>query len=309
MATILVTGAHGFLGHHVAVALRAAGHRVIGSDRVKNARTDKRARVDAIRDAGGLEFIEADLSKFKSVVLLLKRAKPDVVFHTAAQYSVPYTTENMHHYISSNLVAFTYLLEAAAAVKTCRRVVYASSAAVQDNGRPSGLYGATKAYNEHAAAAYSNRKKLETIGLRYGVIYGPRMRRDTEMLRVVRAFCLGAPIPVTSQTTKHAPFIEISDATELTKRAIEVPLKGKDRCHVLHARANEGTACYADVAVTCEKITGRKAKLPADMVVPRRGRVIDQAPVREVLGFVPSIGLEEGLRIYLPWAMKEAGIA
>lgn len=300
---ILVTGAHGFVGHHVAVALRAAGHTVIGTDRIKGARSDKKARIQALKKAGGVEFLECDLSKWDHVKRLVQGAKPQAIVHIAAQYSVPYKTENMKHYVASNLAAFTYIAEAASIVGV-RRLVYASSVAVNDDGRPSGLYGATKAYNEHAAHAYAHRKKLETVGLRYGVVYGPMMRRDAEMYRTVRAYCQDAKITRTSQLEKNVAMIDIRDAAELTKAAVESELRA--RANVVPAYRDR--ASYAYVAKLCEQIVGRPAKLPNDVVIPAPmlDMSVPQTAARNALGLAPATALEDGVRYYLKWAERDA---
>lgn len=300
---VLVTGAHGFVGHHVAVALAAAGHSVLGTDRVKNARTDKKSRIAELKRVGGIEFVECELAKFDQVRKLVAAVKPKAIVHIAAQYSVPYKTENMKHYVASNLSAFTYIAEAAA-IAGVRRLVYASSVAVNDEGRPSGLYGATKAYNEHAAHAYAYRKKLETVGLRYGVVYGPRMRRDAEMYRTVRAFCKDAKIARTSQLEKNVAFVDIRDAASLTRAAVEAELA--HRTNVVPVWRDR--ASYAYVAKLCEQIAGRRAKLPNDVVIPAPGldMSVPQTAARNILGVAPEISLEAGVRNYLKWAEQDA---
>lgn len=297
---VLVTGVHGFLGHHIAIAARSRGHTVIGTDRVKGAISDKEERIRALAKVGGISFVESNLSLYGNVLELLRRSRPDAIIHAAAQYSVRYTTENMHSYVASNLQAFTYLLEAAATINV-RRLAYASSVAVSDDIKPTGLYGATKAYNEHAAHAYAHRKHISSIGLRYGVIYGPMMRKDAEIYRTIQSFCRGERLNKSAQFDSNIAFIHIADAAEIAVRSVESKHIG---AAILPAQADDESASYGTILELCGRAANKAPLFPKGHVRTPRGPRVDQSKVMDFLGWKPSIDLDAGIRNYLSWTLK-----
>jgi UDP-glucuronate 4-epimerase len=300
---VLVTGCHGFLGHHVCAQLLEKGHQVVGVDRITGARSPKANRIAAFAKFGkACRFIEGDLASWAFTRKMMVTEKPRAVFHAAGQYSVKYTTENLQHYITGNLVAPLYLLEAAA-LSGVFRVVYASSQAISDQRQPSGLYGATKGFGEEAAYAYWVRKGISTVGLRYGVLYGPMIRPDTEFHRTVAEHLAGLEAKPGSQFDKLAPLIEIQDAAEIAVRALEANQGGP---HVIPAVANDVRHSYRDVLEAAAAITGRPARAPTP--APQRGprSPMDQHATRQLLGWVPSITLAKGMGRYLEWAKQSA---
>ena len=131
---VLLTGVAGFIGYHVAIKLLERGDTVIGVDnlndyydvRLKEARL---ASIQAHPNAKNFKFVKLDLAEQASTAKLFETEKPDCVIHLAAQAGVRYSLENPHAYISSNIVAFTNVLEACRAIKP-QHLVYASSSSV-----------------------------------------------------------------------------------------------------------------------------------------------------------------------------------
>jgi UDP-glucuronate 4-epimerase len=296
---VLVTGCHGFLGHHVTAALLARGHTVIGVDRITGARSPKANRIAEFEKFGRrVLFREGDLSKWPFTEQVITSAKPDAIFHAAGQYSISYTTKNLAHYIHGNLVLPVLVLEAAAIAKV-PRVVYASSQSISDARQPSGLYGASKAFGEEALWAYGKRKGLSGVSLRYGVLYGPMIRPDTDFFRVVNNHLAGRGVQPSSQYDKRTPMIEIGDAAEIAVRSIESKADG---VHTIPAIAPDGSHTYREVLLAAARITG----LPARDIEGEPVRSIPAPPdlssVRKLLGWVPSVALPQGLERYIPWA-------
>src|SRR6201990_10409 len=204
---ILVTGAAGFIGMHVAEALLKRGEEVIGVDNL-NSYYDvllKQDRLQALRKYPNFRFYKFDIAETFKVNELFEAEKFQRVIHLAAQAGVRYSLENPHAYIQSNVVAFTNILEA------CRKLpvehlVYASSSSVygsnqklpfsiQDNvDHPVSLYAATKKANELMAHAYSHLYKIPTTGLRFFTVYGPWGRPDMAMFIFAKAILAGQPI-------------------------------------------------------------------------------------------------------------------
>src|SRR3954462_8938279 len=206
---ILVTGAAGFIGFHVANRLLADGHEVVGLDSV-NQYSDvriKEARLERLQAHRQFEFVRAALADPEAMNQLFDRCEFERVIHLAAQAGVRYSLERPDAYITSNILGFLQVLE------ECRyrhvpHLIYASSSSVygastqmpfavsNSADHPLSMYGATKRTNELMAHSYSYLFGLPTTGLRIFTAYGPWGRPDMVMFKFARAMLDGAPINV-----------------------------------------------------------------------------------------------------------------
>jgi UDP-glucuronate 4-epimerase len=302
---VLVTGCNGFLGHHVTALLLARGHEVLGADRPDRAeRSDKRDRksaADEFRKSKRYHVATGDLAQWAFVRDLLKNSRVDAIFHAAGQYSIAYSTANLKHYIHGNLIAPVLIYEAAALAKV-KRIVYASSQAISDARRPSGLYGASKGFGEDALAAYWTRHRIAGVCLRYGVLYGPMIRRDTDFFRTVNDHLARRPPRQGSQWNKRTPLIETRDAAEIAVRSLEAKTEGTI---TLPAIAEDRPHSYRDVLHVAAHLSGLPALNPdpeAEPAAPRWPPICDVSAVRQALGWSPSITLRIGMERYIEWA-------
>mgnify|MGYP000965555517 CR=1 FL=1 len=129
--TILVTGAAGFIGFHVARALLADGRRVVGLDDL-NAYYDpslKQARLDMLRASDGFEFVQADIADRAAISQAFARHRFASAIHLAAQAGVRHSIEHPHAYADANLEGFVNILEGCRHNKV-GHLVYASSSSV-----------------------------------------------------------------------------------------------------------------------------------------------------------------------------------
>ena len=178
--TILITGAAGFIGFHLAAALLRQGRRIVGIDNVNDYYDPslKEARLRELAQLDGFRFVRLDLADRAGLDALYSGTKFDAVVNLAAQAGVRYSLTNPQAYVRSNLEGFVNILEA------CRHhsvghLVYASSSSVygaatrmpfsvhQSTDHPVSLYGASKKANELAAHSYSHIFGLPTTGLRF----------------------------------------------------------------------------------------------------------------------------------------------
>jgi UDP-glucuronate 4-epimerase len=236
---VLLTGVAGFIGYYVALKLLARGDTVIGVDNLNDYYdvSLKQARLDSIAaqtNAKNFKFIKLDLAENVATQQLFADEKPDSVIHLAAQAGVRYSLQNPHAYISSNIVAFTNILEACRAIKP-QHLVYASSSSVYGGNtklpfsetdsvdHPVSLYAATKKANELMAHTYSHLYGLPTTGLRFFTVYGPWGRPDMSPFLFADAITNDRPIQVFNQGDMLRDFTYIDDIVEGVIRVLDKP--------------------------------------------------------------------------------------
>ena len=235
--TVLVTGAAGFIGMHVAQRLLADGHRVVGLDNLNDyydpALKDGAART-SLRRAGDFQFEKIDIADRGAMAALFAAHRfPDVV-HLAAQAGVRHSLVDPHTYAEANLTGFLNVLEGCRH-NGCRHLVYASSSSVygantrvpfrtSDNvDHPVSFYGATKKANELMAHAYAHLFALPATGLRFFTVYGPWGRPDMAMWLFADAILRGRPIKLFNHGRMRRDFTYIDDVIEGVVRLVAKP--------------------------------------------------------------------------------------
>jgi UDP-glucuronate 4-epimerase len=224
---ILVTGAAGFIGMHVAARLLQAGHNVTGIDNLNDYYDVrlKQARLDVLKPYSNFRFFKMELAGREKMNELFAGGKFERVIHLAAQAGVRYSLENPHAYIQSNIVGFANILEACRSFPV-NHLVYASSSSVygankklpfsvQDNvDHPISLYAASKKSNELMAHAYSHLFQIPTTGLRFFTVYGPWGRPDMAIFSFTKAILQDKPIEVFNHGKMQRDFTYIDDIVE-----------------------------------------------------------------------------------------------
>jgi len=224
---VLVTGAAGFIGYHLAERLLVDGRRVIGLDNLNDYYDPalKQARLDRLETRDGFTFVRVDLADRRKMEALFATYGFATVIHLAAQAGVRYSIENPHSYVDSNLVGFLHILEG------CRHtgvghLVYASSSSVygantampfsvhHNVDHPMSLYAATKKANELMAHTYSSLYDLPTTGLRFFTVYGPWGRPDMALFKFTRNILADEPIEVFNYGNHRRDFTYIDDIIE-----------------------------------------------------------------------------------------------
>lgn len=239
--TILVTGAAGFIGFHVAKALLNLGHQVIGLDNINdyydvNLKYARLSQLGIDRYQAGQDlkycsssiygdrmvFVKMNLEDREALPQLFQKYAVNMVCNLAAQAGVRYSLENPDAYADSNLTGFLNILEC------CRhhhisKLVYASSSSVYGNSdqvpfeesanvdHPVSLYAATKKANELMAHAYSHLYGFEAIGLRFFTVYGPWGRPDMAMFLFTEAIIKDEPVKVFNHGDLSRDFTYIDD--------------------------------------------------------------------------------------------------
>lgn len=318
---VLVTGAAGFIGFHVARELLEAGHAVVGLDSL-NAYYDpalKQARVDLLTPYPGFSFVRADLSGRAAIAELFAKHRFPVVIHLAAQAGVRHSLSHPHEYADSNLEGFLNVLEGCRH-HGCGHLIYASSSSVygantklpfsvdDPTDHPISLYAATKKANELMAHCYSHLYRLPTTGLRFFTIYGPWYRPDMALYLFARAITEGCPIKLFNHGKMRRDFTFIDDVTRVVARLMELAPTGQPGLNSgaparVYNVGNHSPEELMHVVSLLEGALGRSAikemlpMQPGD--VPETFADVD-ALVRDV-GFRPSTPIEEGIHAFVAW--------
>jgi UDP-glucuronate 4-epimerase len=236
---ILVTGAAGFIGFHVARRLLVEGRNVVGLDNL-NSYYDpalKGARLNVLREDSRFSFVHLDLSDRAAIKSLFARYRFPIVIHLAAQAGVRYSLEHPHAYVDANLDGFINVLEGCRHTG-CRHLLFASSSSVygantklpfsvQDNvDHPISLYAASKKANELMAHAYSHLHGIPATGLRFFTVYGPWGRPDMAMFLFAKAIVEGTPIKLFNHGNMRRDFTYIDDVSEAVVRLVDRPPQG-----------------------------------------------------------------------------------
>jgi UDP-glucuronate 4-epimerase len=326
---VLVTGAAGFIGFHLARRLLEKGCKVVGIDNL-NAYYEvqlKEARLEKLTPFDNFSIIKADLADRTRIEKVFQENEFDVVVNLAAQAGVRYSITNPHAYIDANLVGFGNILEG------CRHngvkhLVFASSSSVygantkmpfsvhHNVDHPVSLYAATKKANELMAHTYSHLYGLCCTGLRFFTVYGPWGRPDMALFLFTRAILDGKPIKVFNHGKMQRDFTYIDDIVEGVYRVMgsppspdaswrgDQPDPGTSYVNFrVFNIGNNQPVKLLDFIETLENVLGKKAEKdfqdlqPGD--VPATYADIDD--LKEQVGFAPETPIEEGIRRFVDW--------
>jgi UDP-glucuronate 4-epimerase len=326
---ILVTGAAGFIGYHVARRLLEAGETVVGLDNVSPYYDPalKRARLAELADFKQFHLVERDLADRERIAALFAEHRFPSVVHLAAQAGVRYSLDHPHDYVDANLQGFVNVLEGCRHTD-CRHLLYASSSSVygantrlpfsvHDNvDHPISLYAASKKANELMAHCYSHLFRLPVTGLRFFTVYGPWGRPDMAMFIFAKAITEGGTIRLFNYGNMLRDFTYIDDVADAVVRLIpRIPAPDPDWSgerpdpsssnapYRLYNIGNNRPVAVARVVELLEAEFGRAAVKellpiqPGD--VPATYADIDD--LRRDIGFAPATPIEQGIGRFAAW--------
>ena len=304
---VLVTGGAGFIGSHIAAALAESGARVRIIDDLS---TGHRENVTEI--GGDVDFFQASLTDSKAVSRALQGV--ELVFHEAAIPSVPRSVAKPTETHEASVNA-TFSLLLAARDQKVRRLVYAASSSAYgdqpelpkiENMRPDPLspYAVAKLVGEYYCKVFSRVYELETVSLRYFNVFGPRQDPGSQysgvISRFINALLNGEQPVIYGDGEQSRDFTYISNVVDANLRAAE---SGAAVGHVINI-ANGERVTINEVLEKLKKLTSRMEVQP-EYSPSRTGDVRDSLAdltlARSLLGYSPTTGLEEGLRLTLDW--------
>lgn len=307
---ILITGAAGFIGFHMAYHLHQRGDKVLGFDNF-NSYYDpqlKRARETQLAQLG-ISILEEDIKNRQALQRIIEEHQITHILHLAAQAGVRYSLQNPQAYLQSNIEGFLNILE------ICREyphipLIYASSSSVYGlnqkvpfsiedrTDQQASLYGVTKKTNELMAQTYHHLFGISVTGLRFFTVYGPWGRPDMAYFSFTRAILEGRPIEIYNQGQMKRDFTYIDDIVRGTTAALDRSLP--------YATFNLGHHQPEDLLYLIgliEKELGCKAQKimlpmqPGDVV----STYADIEESKKQLNFAPQVSLEEGIAHFMKW--------
>ena len=326
---VLITGAAGFIGFHVAERLLAQGHDVVGIDNLNDYYDVnlKLARLARIETQPNFRFLKLELADRVAMAELFANEQFERVIHLGAQAGVRYSIDNPHAYADANLVGHLNVLEG------CRHsgvghLLYASSSSVYGLNRktpfstddsvdhPVSLYAATKKANELMSHSYAHLYGLPTTGLRFFTVYGPWGRPDMALFKFTKAILEGRAIDVYNHGDMRRDFTYIDDIAEAVVRLCDVIPQPNPGWSVETDSPADSSAPYrvynignsqpiqlTEFIRELEQALGVQAKM--NLLPMQPGDVLetsaDTSALERVIGFKPHTKLSEGLAQFVSW--------
>jgi UDP-glucuronate 4-epimerase len=320
--TILLTGAAGFIGYHVAEALLARGDRVVGIDNL-NTYYDPRlklARLERLRERPGFSFSQADVSD-RAAMEAVTATHSDIaaIVHLAAQAGVRHSLVDPYAYVQSNVMGHLVVLEAARRMKGLRHLVYASTSSVygantdmpfRETDRvdtPMSLYAATKRADELMSHAYAHLFALPQTGLRFFTVYGPWGRPDMAYYSFARAIVAGEPITLYDEGRLKRDFTYVDDIVAGVVGALDKP--PAEGARILNIGNHRGEEVRTLVSLL-EDALGRRAII---RFAPRPAVDVEETfaavdAISALTGFLPQTPLALGIPRFVTWFRQWHGV-
>jgi len=311
MKRVLITGAAGFIGSHLAEHLLGRGDAVVALDNFHDYYDPaiKRKNIAQALKNERYTLHEADVCDEERIRQIFERECPDVVVHLAACAGVRPSLKDPNLYHRVNVIGSQHMLDA------CRdyppsHLVFASSSSVyggctdvpfrEDNPvpRPISPYAATKRMNELQAHVYSHVYGLNVTLLRFFTVYGPRQRPDMAIHKFTRLISTGQPVPRFGDGSTRRDYTYIDDIIDGVVRCIDKPFR-----YEIFNLGESRTTSLSDLIDLIAKHAGKPARIdelplqPGDVAIT----YADIAHARDLLGYDPKFAMEDGVRRFVEW--------
>ena len=301
MASYVVTGAAGFIGSQVALALLNQGHTVLGVDNLSHAYDVrmKQHRLEALTSQESFKLLQADIAEKTTIdQLFAQNLNPDAVINLAAIAGVRASTTDPWSYLNTNTLGTLNMLEYARHQKVPKFILASTSSLYGEDGTPPhnelaptdhplAPYAASKKGAEAFAYSYHHLYKIDISVLRYFTVYGPAGRPDMSMFRFCQWISEGRPVTITGDGSQSRGFTYVDDIASGTLLALK-----KVGYEVFNLGGHE-VISINDLVSMLEEMIGKSALRqyipahPADVY----SNVADVSKARQMLGWQPQIGL------------------
>ncbi|RYZ14854.1 MAG: NAD-dependent epimerase/dehydratase family protein [Alphaproteobacteria bacterium] len=321
---ILITGAAGFIGFHVANALLDKGIRVTGVDSL-NSYYPVRLKQDRLKHLStrdGFSFHQVDVADHDALQTVPDALNVDAIIHLAAQAGVRHSLENPFAYGQSNLIGHLSVLELARNAPTKPRMIYASSSSVygantkapfsEDDrvDHPVSLYAATKRANEMMSESYATLYGMDLIGLRFFTVYGPWGRPDMAYWTFTRDIIEGRPIRVFNNGQLQRDFTWIDDIVAgVVSTALYAPSSPNPARHRIYNIGNNRPVELGRFIEIVEDAVGKRAERIMEPMQPGdvHATYANIDALARDYGFAPTTTLEEGMPRFVKWYRDYTG--
>ena len=310
MKRILITGASGFIGYHLASHLKKRNDFVIGIDNFNDYydQSLKKYRSNLLKEIG-IDVYAVDILETNKIVKIIKENSITHIVHLAAQAGVRKSFTHPEDYITNNINGFYNILE------ICRKfpsivLLYASSSSVYGINRkspfseddqtdhPANLYGATKKSNEAMAFAYHNLYGIKMTGLRYFTVYGPKGRPDMAYFSFAKSIMENKPISVFNHGKMRRDFTYIDDIIGGTVAALDL----ESPFEVFNLGNNRPIGIMTLIE-ELEKGLSKKALI--NMLPMQPGELIETcaniSKSQKLLNYQPKVSFETGISKFIDW--------
>jgi len=330
----LVTGSAGFIGYHLSRRLLSEGHAVVGFDALTpyyDVRL-KEARHDSLRAMPGFTPVIARLEDSDALSAAFETARPEVVFHFAAQAGVRYSVDHPRDYLTSNLEGSFNVLETAARAGVDHLLIASTSSVYGASpdipfteaapvGRPLSFYAATKVGMEAMAHSHAGLHAMPTTAFRLFTVYGPWGRPDMALFRFCEAILAGRAIDVYGEGRMTRDLTYVDDVVEALVQLIPLaPAEANRATDVADSLSPEapfrtvnvggGRPVSLDALITAvERAVGQEARrnlLPlqaGDM----RNTAASPALLDALTGATPATPLDQGVAAFVDWYRDRYG--
>jgi UDP-glucuronate 4-epimerase len=324
--TLLVTGAAGFIGSSVAMALLDRGDQVIGIDNLNDYYDPalKRARLDRLAAAHGnaFTFEQVDFGDQEALNAFAEPHRFDRIVHLGAQAGVRYSLVNPQAYVRSNLMGQINMLELARQ-REVQHFVYASSSSVYGGNdtlpfrvedrvdHPISLYAATKKADELMGESYAHLFRIPMTGLRFFTVYGPWGRPDMAMFIFAKALYEGRPLTIFNHGDMRRDFTYIGDIVRGVVACIDGPPRddgqvkagGSKSPHAVYNIGNHRSEELMRMVGLLEQATGKKAVIDYQPMQPGdvKDTFADISAIQRDHGFEPSTTIDVGVPRFVEW--------
>ena len=316
-ASILVTGAAGFIGSHLCEALLARGDRVVGLDNFNDFYDPaiKRANLAGPLARPGFALVEGDIRDAAAVARVFREHAPTSVVHLAAMAGVRPSLQDPALYHDVNCTGTAVVLQAARAAGV-GRFVFGSSSSVyggnpkvpfhedDDVSRPVSPYAATKRANELTCHTFHHLYGMDIACLRFFTVYGPRQRPEMAIHKFVRLTEAGQPLPLFGDGRSERDYTYVDDILDGVLKAHD-----QSRGFRVYNLGESRTISLRDLVAAIGRATGREPRV--DWQPPQPGDVprtyADVGRAKAELGYAPKVDLDEGLRRFVAWYRSGPG--
>lgn len=315
MARILITGAAGFIGSHLADRLLDRGDSVVGFD-CFNTYYDpkvKRANIAQALTNERYTLIEGDICDETRVREAFEEHGPEVVVHLAARAGVRPSLQDPNLYHRVNVIGSQHILDACRDFKPSH-LVFASSSSVYGGctevpfsetnpvHRPISPYAATKRMNELQAHVYSHIHGVNVTMLRFFTVYGPRQRPDMAIHKFTRLIIEGKPIPMFGDGSTRRDYTYIDDILDGLVRCVDRPFP-----YEIFNLGESRTTSLKELIEIIERHVGRPAVIDRQSLQPGDVSITyaDITHAREQLGYDPRFDMDEGIKRFVQWFKQQ----